>query len=64
MHMKKAIIRLMRGCLLLLAVTLCAGATGGQISDRSQTARPNVVWFVVDDIRNFHPLRPHLQPNA
>ncbi len=50
MRIKKPIIRLTRGCLLLLAVTLCAGATGERVSASSQSTRPNVVWFVVDDM--------------
>src|SRR5262245_36572065 len=41
---------LMRGCIVMLAITLCASAIGGQIPDQGRTARPNVVWFVVDDM--------------
>src|SRR5262245_22005076 len=49
MRMTKAGAWFTRGCL-LVAVTLWASATGGQVSGPGQAARPNVVWFVVDDM--------------
>src|SRR5262249_10666079 len=50
MPMTKAGAGFTRGCLLLFAAALCATATGGQVSGRGQAVRPNVVWFVVDDM--------------
>src|SRR5215510_15523159 len=50
MRLKEAVIRLARVCLPLFAVTLCASATGEHVSRRGQAARPNVLWFVVDDM--------------
>ena len=49
MRMTKAGAWFTRGCL-LVAVTLWASGTGGQVSGPGQAARPNVVWFVVDDM--------------
>ncbi|MGH9768311.1 MAG: sulfatase-like hydrolase/transferase, partial [Blastocatellia bacterium] len=50
MRVEKAFTSAMRGCLLLSVITLCAGVAGELVTGRSQTARPNVVWFVVDDM--------------
>jgi len=50
MRITKTVVRLTRDSLLLLTIALFASATGEQVSDRGRTSRPNVVWFVVDDM--------------
>jgi arylsulfatase A-like enzyme len=50
MRITNAVLRLTRDSLLLLTIALVACATGGEGSTRGQNTRPNVVWFVVDDM--------------
>src|SRR5262245_63617383 len=50
MRITKTVVRLTRDSLLLLTIALFASATGEQVSDRGRTSRPNVVWFIVDDM--------------